>query len=167
MNVMVQLPNVYSGNFRPAGIAPYFTRDSWEIISHLYMSGYSYATILTMVSVISFVHKIRNMRDLASHFMVTKLLVGVKKVIGTCDRRKPITAVMLRKFKYYIGVLWGDSYQATMLWAVFTLMFAIGLRVGEVTKLIGFNSTHFEVEGCHLEKEGRAHSWYDCTLTFF
>ena len=35
---------------------------------------------------------------------------------------------------YFIEVLWGNTYEARLLWAVFTIMFALGLRVGEVSK---------------------------------
>ena len=105
-----------------------------KYVSHLCLSGYSYATILTIVSVISFAHKIRDIKDPAASFIIAKLLKGVKNRIGRQDTRKPITLVILKKMLYYIDLLWRKSYLALLLRTIFTLMFAFALRVGEVAK---------------------------------
>ena len=105
-----------------------------KYISHLCLAGYSYATILTVVSVISFAHKLRGIKDPAASFLITKLLTGVRNKIGRFDGRKPITLTLLRKMMVYIELLWGDSYNALLVKAIFCLMFTFALRVGEVVK---------------------------------
>ncbi len=80
-----------------------------QYISYLTLKGYSYSTILTNISVVSFAHKIRNMKDPAVSFLIHKLLLGVRNKLGKPDKRKPITVVILRKLVHLIQATWGDS----------------------------------------------------------
>ena len=105
-----------------------------KYITHLCITGYSYATIVSVISIISFAHKIRNLPDPANSFVITKLLVGVKKKAGSSDQRQPVTLVLMKKFMCLIDLLWGESYTGVLLKAIIAVMFALGLRVGEAIK---------------------------------
>ena len=105
-----------------------------KYMSHLCVSGYSYATVVSMLSVVSFAHKLRDLPDPTAYFIIQKLLVGIKNAVGRNDMRSPITVVIMKKFLYYIDLLWGETWKAKLLRAIYTMMFALGLRIGEVAK---------------------------------
>ena len=102
--------------------------------SYLCLAGYSYSTILSTLSVVSFAHKIRGLGDPASSFLIHKILIGIRKKLAKPDSRKPITEVMLKKMLVLIDMAWKGEYTGVMLRAIFTLMFHLGLQVGEVVR---------------------------------
>ena len=64
-------------------------------ITHLFSANYASSTILSIVSAISYSHKIVGLADPADNFYIKQLLVGVQKSSGKVDSRKPIDLHML------------------------------------------------------------------------
>ncbi|XP_013419981.1 uncharacterized protein LOC106180492 [Lingula anatina] len=60
-------------------------------ISHLFQQKYQAATIVSYISVLSFVHKMDNLPDPTNSFFVKQLLKGVKNTCKAPDTRLPIT----------------------------------------------------------------------------
>ena len=66
-----------------------------KYVAFLYAKGYKHATILTMLSVIAFVHHIRGLQSPTDYFIVKKVMAGVKVTRKSADPRKPISLDML------------------------------------------------------------------------
>lgn len=102
-------------------------------VSYLYKCGYASSSITTYLSAISFIHKISNVTDSTSSFLVQKVLLGVKKVKPAIDARLPITLPVLNKLVGAAEVCVQGFYHISMFKSMLLLAFAVFLRVGEMS----------------------------------
>lgn len=122
-------------------------------ISYCHLKGLSYATILSRVSVISYVHKVRHQHDATSDVRVKAVLKGLSKSSHTFDVRSPVTLPVLRSICSKLHRVVSDSYQLVMCRAIFTFMFHLALRVGEIAvtdgnsdNVLGYKDIEFFVD---------------------
>lgn len=102
-------------------------------ITKLYNDGCSPSTITTKMSAISYAHKMRNLPDPTSHFMVSKVLTGMRKTAPSADTRVPLTFTMLTNIISAIPSVGWSHFWATTYQAMLSLSFHAFLRPGEIT----------------------------------
>ncbi len=112
-----------------------------QYVTYLYDMGYCHSTIATTVSVLAFVHKLRDLPDPTSTFLIRKLLVAVKKQRPTVSKRQPITWELLRVMVDMMQYIQLTGWEYKLLKAVMLVMYVAGLRVGEVL-VSGKNAKH-------------------------
>ena len=118
-------------------------------ISHLFNKGLAASTILSKMSAISYIHKLRFQRDIMSHFLIEKCLAGVKRLAPSSDQRLPITLPILEKMGAHCLHVTKNPYNRKLLHAMLMLGFHGFLRPGEMT--MSKNNILFEnVELCPL-----------------
>ena len=68
-----------------------------NFIAYMFEQEYAPSSILSMVSALSFVHKLLMVWDPADTFFIKKMLQGCKKLRCQVDARLPITINILEK----------------------------------------------------------------------
>ena len=94
------------------------------------MSG---ATIQAKLCALSYVHKLHGHADPCAHFLVSKAIMGVKKLAPTLHTRTPLTFNMLSAIIAALPRVGWSHYWATTFAAMLSLSFHGFLRPGEVT----------------------------------
>lgn len=85
------------------------------------------------MSGISYAHKVRGVSDPTHAFIITQLLMGIRKKNPSVDKRKPITESLLAKLVNQMDILGFPAYDKSLFKAMFLSAFYFGLRVGEIT----------------------------------
>lgn len=102
-------------------------------ISHLHSIGLQPSTIQSHLSAISYVHKIRDIRDPTQAFLVGKLMISLHKSSPCKDIRLPITRDVLQLLIKAVHRIESNEYNLLMFSAMFSLAYHACLRVGEYT----------------------------------
>jgi hypothetical protein len=102
-------------------------------VAHLYQSGYASSSIHRTISIIAFYHKLHQVTDPTSSFLVKKVLAGVAKSIPSRDLRSPITPSLLRALVNSCPFVTKSSYNSLLMSAMYLLAFHAFLRIGEIT----------------------------------
>ena len=102
-------------------------------IAHLHNVNYATSTIRTFVSAISYIHKIHQLPDPSSSFLITKTLKGLKKLRPAVDIRQPITSTMLCHLLGAIQSLNRTNYELVLFRAMFLVAFYAFCRISEIT----------------------------------
>ena len=124
-------------------------------LASLFQKGYAPASICTYNSAISYFHKLHNMQDPASSFFIVKMLHGARKTRPCFDSRLPITRSILQRLISALNHTCSNPYYQAMYKAMFSIAFYGFLRVGEITKNLGNNSSHcLQVSDIHQNTDG-------------
>ena len=102
-------------------------------ITKLFNTGHASSTIISKVSAIAYVHKIKGAEDPSQHFLVQKALAGVKKIRPSADTRQPLSYDLLVQAVQLMNKGFRSVYIASMYKAMLTLSFFACLRPGEIT----------------------------------
>ena len=102
-------------------------------ITHMVNQRLGCNTIRTMVSAISFYHKINGLPDPAASFLISKLLIGTKKSAPSVDKRLPITVHMLHQLVRALDRVCFSPYDKKLYKSMFLCAFYALCRVGEIT----------------------------------
>ena len=94
-------------------------------------------TIYTYLSALSYIHKIQNLPDPSSAFLISKLVAGACRLKPLKDFRLPITVQILNKLVACLPYVTVSAYDRTLFSAMFLFTFNTFARIGEVT----FNKT--------------------------
>ena len=105
-------------------------------ISDMLNNHKSVSTVLTSLSAISFFHKLFDLGDPPSHFVIKRIVSGAQKISHPVDTRLPISIHVLHQLVQSCEHVTPSSYHAIMLKAMYLFMFHAFLRVGEVTQSI-------------------------------
>ena len=103
-------------------------------ISHLSQEGLAPSTVASHLSVLSYVHKLQGFKDPGASFLVSKVLVGIKKMNDSVVVRSPILHDMLCKLMDSSTHVTDNVYESTLVEAMYSTMFYAFLHIGEVTK---------------------------------
>ena len=103
-----------------------------RFIAWLYSRGYSYSTIATYISAVSFLHKMHGFPDFSKDFVIQKVLIGSKKAGNQVDNRLPLTKELVDLLCHSVPKLTGDDYLQALIRAMFLTAFYGFLRVGEI-----------------------------------
>ena len=101
-------------------------------ISSCFEKGFSPATISSYCSGISFFHKINQLADPTSTFIIQKMLEGCRRSRKHNDNRAPISKQMLSSICGKLPELCYNHYEILLFKAAFTLAYYGLLRVSEV-----------------------------------
>lgn len=101
-------------------------------ISSCFERGFSPATISSYCSGISFFHKINNLSDPTSTFIIQKMLEGCRRSRKHHDNRAPISKETLNKICSKLPQICSNQYETLLFTAAFTLAYYGLLRVSEL-----------------------------------
>ncbi len=92
------------------------------------------STIATKLSALSFWHKIYYKDDPTTHFMVRRVLSGMKKARPGGSLRPALSVLDLASMKETLKLISWTPYVKRLIWAMILLAFHAFLRAGEMTK---------------------------------
>ena len=92
-------------------------------IGFLSLKGLKSSTITTYVSAIGYVHRISNLPNPTTHFLVQKVLAAVNKINPSLDPRLPITLIILQQLVLAVPQVVNNYYQVVLLKALFLVAF--------------------------------------------
>lgn len=101
-------------------------------IAHLSIQGCKQTTARAYTSAIAFKCKVLGNGDPTKHFLVGKVLEGMKRQNNNRDVRMPITLEILNQILHKLPVVCQDTYETSLFSAAFTLAYYALLRVGEL-----------------------------------
>ena len=104
-----------------------------DFVGHLFESEYAPGTIMSMLSALSFVHKLVEKVDPTESFLIKKLLMGSRKLRQQKDVRLPITTGILSKIINASRDIFQEKFNQKRFIAMCSLAFHALLRVGEMT----------------------------------
>lgn len=113
-------------------IFPYSTNNLVLFVAFLHKSKYSASTITSTLSALGHMHKLVGAKDNTKQFLVSKALLGVRKVSPVVDTRLPITSSVLKELVAALPIVISSEQEATMLRAMFVTAFYGFLRIGEI-----------------------------------
>ncbi|XP_061185480.1 uncharacterized protein LOC133193532 [Saccostrea echinata] len=125
----------FRSEFHPRNSWPPSLEELTNFVAFLSVKGYAVSTVKTYLAAIS--HKIKistsELPDYTSHFIIRKMLEGMKRERHSKDTRLPITIQLLYKLINTLPIVCTSSYEASLFSAAFSLAFFGFLRVGEFT----------------------------------
>ena len=101
-------------------------------VAHLHGQGFAPQSITSIISVLSYFHKVNGFSDPTKNFIVTKMLTGARNLRKSCDIRLPITLPILTHLIAALPQVFNSNYKCLMLRAMMVLAFRAYLRVGEM-----------------------------------
>lgn len=115
--------------------------DSWppplsnvtQFIAYLSITGKKPNTVKTYLAGISYQCKMLNQYDITSHFLICKMIEGMRRLKPSSDNRLPITIELLRNMVKVLPSICSSLYETNLFQAAFCLAFFGFLRVGEFT----------------------------------
>ena len=106
-------------------------------ITFLHRENKPATSISSILSALSYMHKIRNLPDPSISFVVKQLVRAIKKIRSKkTDKRTPISENLLLTIVDKLPFLGLPAYETGTLASMFLLAFYFGLRVGEITNSI-------------------------------
>ena len=110
--------------FPQSPVLPIYLPHIVQFIGYLYADKKSHSTIRTIISALTII---------SNHFIISKLLVGVKKSKSVMDLRLPVTPDILQSIVKAEHSLY-DFSTVCLLWqSMFMLAFYAFHRIGEIT----------------------------------
>jgi integrase len=107
--------------------------DVCNFIGHLFSNNYSPSSIASIISAISYVHKVLDLHDPTQVFITKKILKGCQASASSRDMRLPITPNILQRLLDALVHTVPQYSLRILLRALFLLAFHAFLRLGEVT----------------------------------
>lgn len=108
-------------------------------ISFLFAERYAASSIVSFISSIAYIHRINNLPDNTSSFLVQKMLSPCRKTRPSLDIRLPITIEVLHKVCDALEYSVSNIYKKLLFKAMFLLAFHAFLRIGEITSVCSAN----------------------------
>lgn len=102
-------------------------------LSLLSLQNLSHKTARSYLSAIAFQCKLKGKADNTKHFILLKVLEGMKRDGNKCRTRLPITIGMLKLMVLKLPSICSNQYETRLFIAVFTVAFFGFFRVGELT----------------------------------
>ena len=130
---MEQLHIPYDG----IGSLPLSKQQILTFIGYLNVKNYAPTTIITYVSGLSYVHKMKGFEDPCASFVVQKFMAGALKINPSIDTRLPITLGILVQLVDALKNTTSSPYLRSLFKAMYLVSFFGLMRVGEVTTDIG------------------------------
>ena len=103
-----------------------------SFIAFYFQKGYAPSSITSVISAISYVHKMHNLADPTATFVVHKLLHGATKLRTSFDQRTPITKSILHQLVHSTPHISDYYYHNVLTAAMYSLAFHAFLRIGEI-----------------------------------
>ena len=131
-------------------------------IAHLHKESLSAASIVSYLSALAYLHKIKGLFDPTKHFVVSKAIAGCRRFSKSHDVRMPITMPVLRTLLQALPSVAVKAYERHMLCCMFSLAFHAFLRIGEIAATSANNTNDIlQFSDVHMPKLVQEH----CTIT--
>ena len=130
-------------------------------IIHQHNKGYAARTIASQMSGLSYVHKLLDISDPTSHFVIRKTLVAIRRVPTGKLIRMPISIELLYQLVDAIENTISSQYRRFLFKAMFLTAFHGFLRVGEITSssnFISVSNTNFDKNSVSITLPSYKHS---------
>jgi len=111
---------------------PAKTKTVISFIAYCFQKGYATSSITSVLSALSFVHKMHGQEDPTATFMVRKLLQGAAKLRPSGDQRAPVTKAILHQLVRSTPHISHCYYNSILTSAMYLLAFHAFLRIGEI-----------------------------------
>lgn len=125
-------------------------------ISDCYLKGLAYSTILSRVSVIAYVHKLKSIQDPTTNLVVRNVLKGLNRCASTVEMRSPITKSMLHTLCRSLDYVVSDVYHRVMCKAIFLLLWHLALRGSELCCTDGSQSNALQLGDVEFISQSKA-----------
>ena len=102
-------------------------------IAHLIQQGTPGSSVCSIISAISYFHKLSLVPDPTQSFLIKQMIKSIQKSPQIQDNRRPITTSLLKKMVVSLDSCSLSVYTRRLLAAMFTLSFHFGLRISEVS----------------------------------
>jgi hypothetical protein len=102
-------------------------------IAHLYQVGYALSSIHSILSIISYYHRLYQFPDPTHSFLVKKMLTGISKSLPLSDLRTHITLPILKLLVQSVQHISTSPYHASLIQVMYLLALHAFLHVGEFT----------------------------------
>lgn len=146
---------------------PLVLNDVLLFLSFLQLEGYAPSTIHTYLSAINHVNQLKKGANLSADITVRQVLDGIDKMCIPREVRQPITQDILTRLLRVIPIFIHDEYMVAMYRALFTSMFFMCTRVGEVAKSQGQTNHVLHMANLELIKAGTASEHFLVTFSSF
>ena len=104
-------------------------------IAHLSSQKLKASTIKTLLSAISWQHKVRSLPDPTQAFLIPRLIEGIKRSQNLPPTRvNPISLSMLHRLLHALPQVTSSPFDTLAFTAIFLLSYYAALRAGEVVK---------------------------------
>ncbi len=110
--------------------------------AHLFNLSLSPASVVSKLSAISYINKLKGFPDPCSHFLIQKLVTGGKKLKPQSDSREPLSLGLLHAMISFLPKLLWPIYETLLFRSMLLLSFHSFLRPGEAAN--SANSLKFE-----------------------
>lgn len=114
-------------------VFPISISDLMLFIAHCYKLGLAPTTVSTYISAIGYHHKLQQMPDPTSSFLIKKSLQGYHNEKRQTDTRLPITTHILQLLLNSLKFTQPSYFLRAMLKAMYLIAFHAFLRIGEIT----------------------------------
>ena len=104
-----------------------------NFIAHLSLLNMSPNTVRLYIRALSYFHKVRQVSDPTTSFLITKALQGLTRCNSAPDTRHPITLAILEKLLAALPSVCTSSYESKLFACAFSLAYFGLLRIGEFT----------------------------------
>lgn len=112
---------------------PLTVSDICLFVAFLHHEKFAPRTISTYLSALSYVHKILNVNDPTTAFLISKLVAGAYRLNHKPDMRFPITIPILNRLIACLQWVTSSIYDRYLFQAMFVLAFNAYARIGEIT----------------------------------
>lgn len=133
-------------------------------ITYLYKLGYAASSISTFVSATAYFHKMENLQDPTSSFLVKESLMGIKHLKPTTDTRSPVTMSLLTQMIQAIPNLLLGSYRSQAYQSMVSLAFFALLRVSEIVQTQNSPSHMISAQNVFIPQD---QTYLELTMTSF
>ena len=101
-------------------------------ISWLSLQGLSHNTARLYVNAIGFQCKVKQVQDITRHFIIEKVLEGLKRSLTLRQPRLPITRNILQAILSVLPLVCSNLYESSLFSAAYCLAFSAFLRISEL-----------------------------------
>ena len=102
-------------------------------VTSLYNEGLPASSIASMLSAVSYFHKLNNTTDPTRDFAVSQMMVTIRRERPSLDTRQPVTKQLLLSLVQKLPDICTSYYENCLFEAMFLTAFSFGLRIGEYT----------------------------------
>ena len=105
-----------------------------NFISYSFYKGSPASTLSSILSGLAYFHKIQGFPNPSDNFVITQLMLAIKKQSCKNDRRQPICQSLLESMLSVVLNSHWSLYDKYLFRTMFTLAFSFALRISEITK---------------------------------
>ena len=131
-NALRHFTNFHNTHYSNTPLLPASFQQVAQFIAFCKQRDFKPSTITSFISALAYIHKIQDLPNPTDHFLIRKLLYGIRKQ-KTCDKRKPFTLENLQSLITALPYIVDTVYSRILFKAMFLTAFYGFFRVGELS----------------------------------